>query len=213
MLSRASSLFLVPAALLSAITIGIPMVSWAIDFQPVSPDELTIRNEPKAPGAPAIILYRQVDRNDNDAHQDEYVRVKILTDEGRKYADVEIPYWKGNLKITKFQARTIKPDGSIVNFAGKPFDKTIVKARGLRILAKTFAMPDVTVGSIIEYSYRIELNSEYVFDSHWIVSDELFTKRARFSLQASPFFLLKVHWRGYLRGQNLSRTSTGSTSK
>ena len=118
-------------------------------------------SEPKAPGAPAIILFRQVDRDDNQSgtHEDDYVRVKILTEEGRKYADVQIPYWKGNLKITKFHARTIKPDGSIVNFEGKPFEKTIVKAHGVKLLAKTFAMPEAGVGSILEYSYRIEFDS------------------------------------------------------
>ncbi len=168
----------------------------AIDFQPVSADELRMTGEPKAPGAPAIILFRQVDRDDNESstHEDDYVRVKILTEEGRKYADVEIPYWKGNLKITKFHARTIKPDGSIVNFEGKPFEKTIVKARGIRLLAKAFTMPEVTVGSILEYSYRIEFSSDYVFDSHWIVSDELFTRSAKFTLKPAASLLLKIHW-------------------
>jgi len=47
------------------------------------------------PGAPAVILYRQVDRDDGrTAHEDNYVRIKILTDEGRKYANVEIPFLK-----------------------------------------------------------------------------------------------------------------------
>jgi hypothetical protein len=157
--------------------------------------------EPKAPGAAAVILFREVDRDDNElsAYEDEYVRVKILTEEGRKYADVEIPYWKGDLKITKFHARTIKPDGSIVNFEGKPIDKTIVKARGAKILAKTFTMPEVTVGSIIEYMYRIEYSEDYVFDSHWIISDELFTKSAKFSLKPAARFQLKVHWNGLPR--------------
>ncbi len=36
-----------------------------IAFQPVSPDELKMTSEPKAPGAPAIILFRQVDRDDS----------------------------------------------------------------------------------------------------------------------------------------------------
>jgi hypothetical protein len=168
----------------------------AIDFQPPSPEELKMTSEPKAPGAPAIILFREVDRDDNESstHEDEYVRIKILNEEGRKYADVEIPYWKGQLKITKFHARTIKPDGTIVNFDGKPFDKTIVKARGVKILAKTFTMPEVAVGSIVEYSYRNEFGSDYVFDSHWIVSDELFTKSAKFSLRPAASFRLVTRW-------------------
>lgn len=168
----------------------------AIDFQPVSAEELKMTSEPKAPGAPAIILFRQVDRDDNEssAHEDDYFRVKILTEEGRKYANVEIPYWKGDIKISKFRARTIKPDGSIVNFDGKPFEKTIVKARAVKLLAKTFTMPEVAVGSILEYSYRIEFSSDYVFDSHWIVSDELFTKSAKFTLKPSGSFFLKMRW-------------------
>jgi hypothetical protein len=38
--------------------------AWAVGFQPVSPEELKMTSEPKVPGAPAIILYRQVDRDD-----------------------------------------------------------------------------------------------------------------------------------------------------
>ena len=62
-------------------------------FQPVSPDELRMTSEPQAPGAPAIILFRQVDRDDSNPtspHEDSYFRIKILTEEGRKHADIEI---------------------------------------------------------------------------------------------------------------------------
>lgn len=63
--------------------------------------------EPKVPSAAAIILFREVDRDDrtfesrqrsgpwfvaNAAHEDVYFRVKIFTEEGRKYANIEIPY-------------------------------------------------------------------------------------------------------------------------
>ena len=49
-------------------------------------------SEPKAPAAPATYLYRQVDRDDNGPDETHYVRIKILTEEGRKFGDVEIPY-------------------------------------------------------------------------------------------------------------------------
>ena len=178
------------------IVLANPSALRAIDFQPPSAEELKMTGDPKAPGAPAIILFRELDRDDYglSTYEDEYVRIKILTEEGRKYADVQIPYWKGHLKISKFHARTIKPDGSIVNFDGKPFDKTIVKARGVKILAKTFTMPEVSVGSIIEYSYRNEFDADYVFDSHWIVSEDLFTRNARFSLKPASSFHLMVRW-------------------
>lgn len=123
------------------------------DWLPITPEELKMTAEPKAPGAPAIYLYRQVDRNDAEYRENNYARIKIFTEEGRKYADVEIPFVKGYGSIKGIQARTIHPDGSIINFNGKIYEKMIVKAKGLKFLAKTFTMPDVQVGSIIEYRY------------------------------------------------------------
>src|SRR6202162_4609531 len=102
--------------------------TWAVHFQPVSPDEWKMPSEPKAAGAPAIILFRQVDRDDrgNTAHEDVYFRIKILTEEGRKYADIEIPFFREEGSIVNLHARTIEPDGTLLNFSGKAFDKSIV---------------------------------------------------------------------------------------
>jgi Domain of Unknown Function with PDB structure (DUF3857) len=154
-------------------------------FQQVSPDELKMTSEPLAPGAPAIILYRQVDRDDNSltSHEDDYVRIKILTEEGRKHADVEIPFVKGRQNIVNVRARTIRPDGSIANFDGKVFEKYLIKGRGIKYLAKTFTLPDVQVGGIIEYYFTVDFAEYMLFDSNWILNDELFTKRAQFSLK------------------------------
>jgi hypothetical protein len=156
-----------------------------VGFQPVSQDELKMTSEPLAPGAPAIILYRQVDRDDNlyTPHQDNYFRIKILTEEGRKYANVELAFLKGRQNISGLQARTIRPDGSIAEFTGQAFEKELVKSRGVKFLAKTFTLPDVQVGSIIEYSYTMNFAEYMLFESHWILSEDLFTKRARFSLK------------------------------
>ena len=167
-----------------------------IGFQPVSPDELKMTSEPLAPGAPAIILFRQVDRDDNirTPHEDIYFRIKILTEEGRKHADVEIPFLKGTQEVVHVRARTIRPDGSIVDFGGQVFEKNLVKGRGIKYLAKTFTLTDVQVGGIIEYSYTVDLSERYIFDSHWVLSDDLFTKKAEFSLKPyvgsyQPFYL------------------------
>jgi len=176
--------------------------AWAVGFQPVSAEELKMTAEPKAPGAPAIILFRQVDRDDRGltAHEDVYFRIKILTEEGRKYADVEIPMWKYQGNVINVHARTIKPDGSIVNFQGKAFDKEIVKAKGVKYMAKTFTLPDVQIGGIIEYYYTTDFSEHYVFDSHWILSNELFTKSAKFSLKpyTSDYEQWNVRWSWHL---------------
>jgi len=171
---------------------------WSISFQPVSPEELKMTAEPKAPGAPAIILFREVDRDDRGltAHEDVYFRIKILTEEGRKYGDIEIPFFKGSGNIVNIHGRTIRPDGTTVDFNGKPFDKSIVKARGLKYIAKTFTLPDVQVGSILEYYYTEDLAEHLIFDSHWILSNELFTKKAKFTLNpyTSSYMTISLRW-------------------
>ncbi len=156
-----------------------------VGFQPVSPEELKMTSEPLAPGAAAVILYRQVDRDDNgySSHEDNYFRIKILTEEGRKYANVEIPFLKQRQNVVNVKARTIRPDGSIVEFAGQPLENELAKRSNVKYLAKIFTLPDVQVGAIIEYFYRVNLGAHMLFDSHWILSNELFTKKAQFSLK------------------------------
>jgi hypothetical protein len=171
-----------------------PLSAPADDWQPILPEELTMTKEPQAPGATAILLYRQVDRDDTGPSEWNYERIKILTEEGRQYADVEIPFDKGTESIRAIQARTIHPDGTIVNFDGTVYEKPIVQARGVKLLAKTFTMPDVQVGSIIEYRYRHEFESGYVFNSHWILSQDLFTKHAKFSLNPDRDFAMRFSW-------------------
>lgn len=166
-------------------------------FQPISPEELKMTSEPLAPGAPAIILYRQVDRDDNGytSHEDDYIRIKILTEAGRKYADVEIPFVKGNNDVVHLRARSIRPDGSVTDFDGKIFEKSIVKARGLKYLAKTFTLPDVQVGSIVEYFYTYDFKEHLIYDSRWILSEDLFTKAAKFSLKPYDRFFVRWSWK------------------
>jgi hypothetical protein len=176
-------------------------------FQPVSQDELKMTSEPLVPGAPAIILFREVFRDDNGrtSHEDNYIRIKILTEEGRKYADVEIPFDKGGSNVVGIHARTIRPDGSIVEFDGKAYEKTLVKGKNIKYLAKTFTLPDVQPGAIIEYYYTYDYRELALYDSRWILSQELFTKAARFSLKpympsADNPFRVQWTWQGLPQG-------------
>src|SRR5689334_14212401 len=135
-----SALFLVPS-----LTILLASPLHAAEWLPVTPEELQLTSEPKAPGAAAIYLYRQVDRDDTESDELNYARLKILKEEGRKYADVEIPYAKGDETIRGLEARTIRPDGSIVKFDGTIYDKPLVSGHGVKLMAKTFTMPEASV--------------------------------------------------------------------
>jgi len=182
----------------------------AMDWLPISPEELKMTSEPKAPAAPAIYLYRQVDRDDDGPNEVNYVRIKILTEEGRKFADVEIPFEKSTEDVGGILGRTIHPDGSVVKFDGTTYDKTIIQSRGSKLLAKTFTMPDVEVGSIIEYRYKHDFRRGYVFNSQWILSQGLFTKYAKFSLSPYRGYSLSYSWPvGLPAGTNLPTSNRG----
>ena len=192
---RPSRLPLIAVLFLALAMLFCALISEGDEWLPVTPEELKMSTEPKAPGAPAIILYRQIDRDDSDLrtpHEYNYVRAKILTEEGRKYADVEIPFFKENENLVNVRARTIRPDGSIVNFDGKVYEKEIVRGRGVKFLAKTFTLSDVQPGSIIEYHYTIDFQEYYIFNSHWTLSEELFTKLGKYSLK--PYGQAALHW-------------------
>ena len=55
-------------------------------------------------------------------------------------------------------------------------------------------LPNVEVGSIIEYRYRKSMPRGWVFDSRWLLSDELFTRRGVFSLRPEGTFLIRWSW-------------------
>ena len=190
-------LFLLVVLLLGAALVQrTPPVAAGEEWQPISQEELRITSVPEAPGAPAVYLYRQVDRKDFGRSNTEYnyLRIKILTEEGRKYGNVEIVYPRQQANISNIRARTIHPDGTILNFDGKVYDQTIIKSKSSKFLAKTFTMPDVQVGSIIEYHFNYDFADGYVFASHWILSEELFTKKAVFSLKPYERFPIQWNW-------------------
>lgn len=166
----------------------------AEEWLPVNPEELAMKAEPLAPKASAIYLYHQVDRNDEISVVRVYNRIKILSEEGRDKANVKIAFDKNRQSVRNIEARTIRPDGSIVDFTGKPYDQVLAKGRGMNSMAKLFTLSDVQVGSIIEYRYTLQMDSRYVFDSYWELNQDLFTKHARYSLVQNSYYSLRWSW-------------------
>lgn len=151
---------------------------------PITPQDLQVKEVPGDPGAPAIQLYYAHYINDNYHSQFFYRRIKILNDKGNKYADVEIPILIPGSSVSDLKARTIHPDGKIIDFTGKAFEKTMVKGQGLKYLAKTFTFPEVTAGSIVEYKYLIMMPEDSIYDSHWTIQHDLYTLKEGFSIKA-----------------------------
>ncbi len=163
--------------------------SW---IQP-TPEELKMTSEPAAPDAAAIYLYRE-ERADDKLHMHSlYVRLKILTEKGKEYADVEIPYEGSSFSIRAIAGRTIHSDGTVIPFTGKPYDKVLEKSKAVNYKAKVFTLPDVQVGSILEYQYEISYEDRWVYSPEWYVQQPLYVRKAHYQFLPSEHLLTDSH--------------------
>jgi hypothetical protein len=185
---RGINFLVLRAALVSLLSLLSGACVFADDWLPVNSADLAAKDSADKPGAHAIYLYREDIRDDMQSREDVYERIKIFTEEGKQHGDIEIPYYRDVFSITNVRARTIRPDGSTVEWNGKLLDKTIVKSHGYRVQAKTFTLPEVEAGCIIEYRYRMALNASYLYDNTWEIQKELFTKEAKLSFHPSPLY-------------------------
>ena len=136
--------------------------------------------EPAAPNAAAVYLFRDEISDDKLHMHSIYVRMKILREEGKEYADVEIPYEAHGFTITNVEGRTIHEDGTVIPFTGKPYEKVLVKTATMKRQAKVFSMPDAQVGSILEYRYILRYDDQSLFPPTWYIQQALFLRKGHF---------------------------------
>jgi len=143
--------------------IVVPMLAAAVDsWRPIDPTHLALKAPIVEKDADAEALFWEVRLNDDpggDLIFHHYVRIKVFTDRGREsQSKIDIPFGKisgREIKVSDIAARTIKPDGSIVELKNQDvFERTIVKTSGVKVKVKSFAMPALEAGCIIEYRWR-----------------------------------------------------------
>jgi len=139
-----------------------PALAFGDDWKPIDPAHLAMKAPVVESDADAEGLFWEVRMDDNEQGDlifNHYLRVKVFTDRGREsQSKIDLLYGKlygSEIKISDIAARTIKTDGTIVELKKEDiFDRTVVKTSGLKYKAKSFAMPGVEPGCIIEYRWR-----------------------------------------------------------
>ncbi len=164
---------LLHGALLMGITALSLQATFLLEWKPVDAADLTLKEPRVEKDADAEALFWDVWVMDELAggypHSvlSHYIRLKIFTERGRDaHSTVDLPYFSGKIRIADVGGRTIKADGTILELKKDAvFDRTLVKAGGIKVQAKSFAMPGVEPGAIIEYrwrEYRDEQLANYV---------------------------------------------------
>lgn len=130
---------------------------------PLDAADLALKAPRVDPGADAEALFWEVWIADAAANNEypfttytNYIRIKIFNERGvKRFGTVDIEY-HGKEHVSEIAARTIHPDGSIQEMGHDAvFDRVLEKQRRHeKVRAISFAMPGITVGSIIEYRWR-----------------------------------------------------------
>ena len=174
----------------------LPSVVEAQRFQEPTKEELKMTTDPKAPGAPAVYLYREKITDNNRHFISEYARIKVLTEMGKEVATVEVPYG-GIGAPPHIEGRTIHPDGTVVPLAGSGPELLVQSDREGRSNVRVFTLPGVEVGSILEYRWTLPMgegrtggvtnDNQGYFDSalassvpYWDVQKDLFIHKEHF---------------------------------
>src|SRR5215510_8945118 len=127
-------------------------------WKPIDPAHVALKAPVVEKDADAEALFWEVYINTaSDSGTDfvHYVRVKIFTERGKEtQSKIDIPYLS-EVSVRDIAGRTIKPDGTIIELKKDAiFERELVKAGSLKVKAKSFALPGIEPGAIIEYRWR-----------------------------------------------------------
>jgi len=129
-----------------------------VEWRRVSQAELDMKTPRVEADADAEAIFWEVRLDDEKRKRmfyNHYVRVKIFTERGReRFSKFDIPFTKERM-VEDVAARVIKADSEIVELAPSDiFEREIYKAGKVSVKAKSFAVPGIEPGVIVEYQYK-----------------------------------------------------------
>jgi len=138
--------------------LAVPAQAQILAWKPIDPEHLALKAPVVEKDADAEALLWEVYINtasDKGTDFTHYVRVKIFTERGKEtQSKIDIPYLS-EVSVRDIAGRTIKPDGTIIELKKDAiFDRELVKSGRLKLKAKSFALPGIEPGAIIEYRWR-----------------------------------------------------------
>lgn len=130
-----------------------------------------IANSPKPselPGDAAVFLLKEEEdfvHPDGTSEMQFHEVVKILQESGKAFSKLQLPYNQSKEEIEIITARTIKPDGKIVNTDLSLIQDTTAFSQvplfdDLRV--RQFILPDVSVGDCLELKYTIRIKKPVI---------------------------------------------------
>lgn len=167
----------------------------AADFPPLGETEKKMTAVAGQPGAPGVVLYRRALLHFRDypreanSRMDVSVRLKVLTEEGKKLGEVELPHSR-QLRLDNFEGRIVRPDGSE---QALPKEAVFVekRSRSRKAFVTRAAFPNVEVGAILDYKYTLYWDSIYYLEP-WYFHDALPVLLSEITYEVPPSLGVQV---------------------
>ncbi len=146
----------------------------AADWPEIPASDRTLTEVVGQPNAAAVVLREQgrlvLNESSLSCFLEVYRRIKILTEEGVDYGSVTLGS-NDAYRMKELEGRTLRPDGTIVALGKDAVFKSEYDEYYSRRMT-SFAMPEVAVGSIVEYRYKVYFDS-VLFPSPWFFQSRI----------------------------------------
>lgn len=149
------------ASLLLPLVLCLPAA--AVKWAPVEPAHLAAQSPRIDPDADAEAVFwrtwvtdQMIGGRQPQNIKEQYIRIKIFTERGvQEHATIDLLSATDEIRIGDLRARTIKSDGRIVEVpGGSIFERTVARTGGIKVRFKSFSMPGVEPGDIVEYQWK-----------------------------------------------------------
>lgn len=184
-----------------------------------SNEELAMDAYPPDSAATAVVLFHTGKTNfkytqDFKLATEHFVRIKVLKPEGRRYADITIPYYAPAGKEANDEEGIFSVSACAYNLEGQKCVKTPMKQEFVvkeRINDNTcvvkFTVPAVKAGTVIEYKYTL-LSDYYEQIDNWEMQEDIPVVHNQYEIVIPNLLIYAIE----LRGKSYIRTQEKSSS-
>lgn len=170
---------------------------YAADWIPVDPADLAAKSPKVEKDAHAEVILWEVRVSDEamggQPHSvfTHYLKTKIFDARGAEMVSkVDIPFI-GHVAISDIAGRTTLADGTVIGLKKDAiFERMLVKVSGLKLKAKSFVLPGVEPGAVVEYGWRERYEDQTANYSELQFQRDIPVQTVRYYVKplSSPYF-------------------------
>lgn len=179
----------------------------SMKFGKPSDEEISMTTYTPDTTASAVVLCKKLEVYYTFAAQDfqvnyEYeTKIKVLKSDGTDYANVSIPYYD-NIESSLIKEAVVQIDACAYNLEGGKVERTKMKKEFIfkerlndQYVQLKFSIPNVKVGTVIEYKYKI-LSDLYYDLRDWSAQQSIPTLYTEYNITLPEYFKFSIDSRG-----------------